>query len=129
MGATPEFSTNPPSACGVENATDNAGDTPTLALARDGSAHGAERAGGWLPERFEPERASVFRPSPSRVGTGLAATRCRPRISTLAGDSGATLELRERGTPTDGVQPPSRRFGAWLLRPREQSTSASAGVG
>jgi hypothetical protein len=129
MGATPEFSTNPPSACGVENATDNAGDTPTLALARDGSAHGAERAGGWLPERFEPERASVFRPSPSRVGTGLAATRCRPRISTLAGDSGATLELRERGTPTDGVQPPSRRFGAWWLRPREQSTSASAGVG
>lgn len=129
MLATPDFNTNPPSACGVENATDNAGDTPTLALARDGSAHGAERTGGWLPERFEPRRASVFRPSPSKTGMGLAATPCRPRISAHAGDRGATLELRERGAPTDGARPPSRRFAAWGLRPREQSTSASAGVG
>jgi hypothetical protein len=112
MLATPDFNTNPPSACGVENATDNAGDTPTLALARDGSAQGAERTGGWLPARFELGRASVFRPSPSNAGKGLAATPCRPRISALAGDIGATLELRERGTPTDGVRPPSRRFAA-----------------
>src|SRR6266702_5065520 len=110
--ATPDFNTNPPSACGVENATDNAGDTPTLALARDGSSHGAERAGGWLPARFEPRRASVLRPSPM-MGTGLAPTPCRPRISALAGDRGATLELRERGAPSDGVRPPSRHFAAW----------------
>lgn len=129
MPATSDFNTNPPSACGVENATDNAGDTPTLALARDGSVHGAECNGGWLPARFELGRTSVFRPSPSRAGTGLSATRCRPRISMRAGDSGATLELRERGTPTDGVQPPSRRFAALWLRPREQSTSGSAVVG
>jgi hypothetical protein len=94
------FNTNPQSSCGVGNATDIAGDTPTLARALEGTAHGTDCRAGWLPARFG---RSVLSSSTS-VGRGCPrgpSILFLPRISALVGDIGSTLGLVERASPAD----------------------------
>jgi len=96
----PVFNTNSQSSCGVGSATDNAGDTPTLARVLKGIAHGVECRAGWLPARFG---RSVFNSSPSVGGDCPRGPSVLflPRLSALVGDSGSTLELVERARPAD----------------------------
>jgi len=99
--AVPVLNTNPRPSRGVGSATENAGDTPTLARVLKGIAHGAECRAGWLPARFG---RSMFNSSPS-VGKGCPRSPSilfLPRISALAGDMGSTLGLVERARPADG---------------------------
>ena len=102
--AVPVFNTNSQSSCGVRRATDNAGDTPTLARDLKGISHGVDRRAGWLPARFG---RSVFNSSPS-VGGGCPrgpSVLFLPRFSALVGDSGSTLGLVERARPLDDLPP------------------------
>jgi hypothetical protein len=96
--AVPVFNTNSRSSCSVGSATDNAGDTPTLACVIEDIAHGVECRAGWLPARFG---RLVFNSSPS-VGGGFFL----PRLSALVGDSGSTLGLVERVKLADDCLPP-----------------------
>jgi len=126
MPAMPVFMINPPSACGVESAIDNAGETPTLARALEGTAHAAGTCGGWLPARLG---LAVLNPRPN-VGGGCvlcAAFLFLPRISALAGDIGITLGLVERAGPSDdSLLPLTLSLVAW--RPRERSRDKRVNV-